>query len=654
MPPAYPNPFLKLRSLLLPPRTLSSVLAGEVAPSWDSCAHKVRGSGSHLLLAAESPPGAGLVLAVRAVPVHCVCRQGMSGSGQKSMADLDAHGGSSAEPKPFDGIGASPRRLSVAVALAMGSHARLGAGSPLRVLGGNCRDVIGHILAQIPIAVPDDVETLADALDIARHLTSSGDVTLLIRAGEHTVGARRGEVAAHGVPGARVGHTVLHVHGWRRAHRDEVAPDEDGRAPHPRSGIGAHGGGSTRRVVIVGEEGARLKGQLVLCAGTAGSLRNLVLQDAGDCCVRMEGDADWTFEGCQFMCAAQRSAAPRPLSAAVRCESAGRDRTCPPCLAIPSATAHSPFHPRPFPPKTRRGAHTPPLQLRACDGAARGGPGVRAARSLRAGRRGARRRCVGLPRVRLASGRLVRRKLVFFSLRVSGVVFSSFSLAASLLLIPPQPRRLSPGAQERGLAKHACFGIFVNGRANLHAHGCEVSASGRSISSHSVIFQRCSPRWAAIPSAGLQPSRRPSTRAEQALTSEPCHAAPAAPPAAQVRFCSEAALFIGGAARARLSSCCLAQCRTLFLSGTGCGAELRLAGCKLAPAPGGKVWADEDRPAQLQISERARGPGWRARDLAEGQEGADESSGCESSDDEFAAARCIACMQPATTCDCAC
>lgn len=189
---------------------------------------------------------------------------------------------------PFDGIGESPRRRAIAVALAMGSHARLGAESPLRALGGHCRDVVGHILGHLPIVVPDDVEALADALDIARH-ASGADALLILRAGEHTVGARRGEVAAHGVPGARVGHTVLRVAGWRGA-RDEPS-------------------GARRRVVISGEPGARLKGQLVLGGGTCGVLRGLTLQDAGDCCVRMEGDAAWDFVDCQLMCVARRSLA---------------------------------------------------------------------------------------------------------------------------------------------------------------------------------------------------------------------------------------------------------------------------------------------------------------------------------------------------------
>lgn len=122
-------------------------------------------------------------------------------------------------------------------------------------------------------------------------------------------------------------------------------------------------------------------------------------------------------------------------------------------------------------------------------------------------------------------------------------------------------------------------------------------------------------------------------------------------PYPQVRFCSEAALFIAGAARAKLAGCILAQSGSLFLSGTGRGALLHVGGCKLAPA-GGRVWADDDRPSQLRVSERA--PGSRAGpdgglDLSDVS--AAESS--DSSDDDFPAALCISCMQPGAACGCA-
>lgn len=131
---------------------------------------------------------------------------------------------------------------------------------------------------------------------------------------------------------------------------------------------------------------------------------------------------------------------------------------------------------------------------------------------------------------------------------------------------------------------------------------------------------------------------RPRRRAFLAVRRATCNLRPTACEG-QVRFCSEAALFIAGAARARLLGCTIGQCRTLFFSGVGCGAELRLGGCKLAPSSGGRFWADEDRPAQLTISVREDGGG-----------GADSDS----DDDEFAAARCIGCMQPAALCACEC
>jgi hypothetical protein len=149
----------------------------------------------------------------------------------------------------------------------MALHRRLGGDSPVRLLSGNLQDVLSHVLSLMELVVPDDCETLADAIDEAVRSNAS---RIVLRAGEHTVGARRGEVAAHGVPGARVGHTVLRVEA--KGHLE-----------------------------IVGETGARLKGQLVLASGTRGLLSGVRHADAGDCCVRLEGDAAWAFRDCQFV-----------------------------------------------------------------------------------------------------------------------------------------------------------------------------------------------------------------------------------------------------------------------------------------------------------------------------------------------------------------
>lgn len=171
---------------------------------------------------------------------------------------------------------------------------------------------------------------------------------------------------------------------------------------------------------------------LLFEAGSRGTLVGLTLQDAGDCCAKLGGDARWAFERCTLVCG---------HACALRVE----------------VHAHA-----------------------SLVGCALGGEGH-----------------VGVAAVHSAYG----------------------------------------SVQQRGLAKHACYGLFVKDRGTLCAVACEV------------------------------------------------------------RHCSEAGLFVADAARVRLSRCRVSRCRVAFVSGYGGGAELRARACEIALPAGGRLWFDDDRPA---------------------------------------------------------
>lgn len=115
--------------------------------------------------------------------------------------------------------GAAARRRASALALAMGAHPRLGALSPVQRLGGTLADVVAHVMSFVPVVVPDDADTVREALEVARQPGQR----IVIRKGEYIVGARPGETGAiGGQSGAtilRVRHAGITIEGGARAAR---------------------------------------------------------------------------------------------------------------------------------------------------------------------------------------------------------------------------------------------------------------------------------------------------------------------------------------------------------------------------------------------------------------------------------------------------
>ena len=150
----------------------------------------------------------------------------------------------------------------VGLAVACGTHRRLGSDSPLCSLGGDT-DLLIEVLRRVPIIVPDHCTTLKQAISIAfpgQHI--------LIRKGEHNVAANPGDEAV--TEGGRgVGHTVLDIH---------------------------------KSVHLIGEEGTVLRGMLVFKEGAReASVRNMTVQDAGQSCLLCESGT-WSLESCFLMC----------------------------------------------------------------------------------------------------------------------------------------------------------------------------------------------------------------------------------------------------------------------------------------------------------------------------------------------------------------
>ena len=143
------------------------------------------------------------------------------------------------------------------VTLAAAAHPRLGiaaAASIQRVAAS--RDLLMAIMRHIPLVVPDDCPTLIAALRIAMPWQR-----IVLRRGEHLAGSS--------------------------------ALDEPG--------------GSQARlrvpVELCGEEGAVLRGTLVLEAGCAGGvISDCCIEDAGDCCLRCEGGS-WELLRLRLRCA---------------------------------------------------------------------------------------------------------------------------------------------------------------------------------------------------------------------------------------------------------------------------------------------------------------------------------------------------------------
>jgi hypothetical protein len=144
--------------------------------------------------------------------------------------------------------------------------------------------------------------------------------------------------------------------------------------------------------------------------------------------------------------------------------------------------------------------------------------------------------------------------------------------------------------QERGLAKHACYGLFAKDRAQVVAEGCALA------------------------------------------------------------FCSEAALFIAGAARVRLRGCALSHSRVAIFAGVGCGAELWLAGCRVAvQRGGGRLWGDDDRPSDLVITDTDTDAD-AGTDTGADTDTAEDARGADEGDNGAPATLCTACMQPQCSC----
>jgi len=145
---------------------------------------------------------------------------------------------------------------SCALTLAMAAHARLGEGCAQSVKDvARSHDLLLAIMRHVTLIVPDDTPTLAAALRRAAPWQR-----VLIRHGEHLVDGR-----TDGAPGS----SLLRV---------------------------------ARPVDLCGEDGTVLHGTLILdrsCPG--GAVRNLRIDDGGDCCVRCEGGC-WEMSHVRLRC----------------------------------------------------------------------------------------------------------------------------------------------------------------------------------------------------------------------------------------------------------------------------------------------------------------------------------------------------------------
>ena len=163
------------------------------------------------------------------------------------------------------GAGEEPARRrvgwEVGLAVACGTHQRLGACSPLSQLSDS--DLLMEVLKWVPIVVPDHCGTLKQAVDMALP-----GQQIFIRKGEHNVGEMPGQEAAT-ASGRGVGHTVLDIH---------------------------------KSVHLVGERGTLLRGMLVLreSAGSA-SVRHMTVQDAGQCSLLCESGS-WDVSDANIIC----------------------------------------------------------------------------------------------------------------------------------------------------------------------------------------------------------------------------------------------------------------------------------------------------------------------------------------------------------------
>lgn len=145
----------------------------------------------------------------------------------------------------------------VTATICLGTHRRVGKGSPLRALDA---PLLARILSAVELVVPDMVDTLAEAISQARP-----DQRIVLRKGQYECGATE---KTTGFVGQRAADTVLHI---------------------------------SKSVQIIGEPGAVIKGMLVLQSGTKGRIEGITIVDSGDCCISSVGAA-WEIENSHLQC----------------------------------------------------------------------------------------------------------------------------------------------------------------------------------------------------------------------------------------------------------------------------------------------------------------------------------------------------------------
>lgn len=139
--------------------------------------------------------------------------------------------------------------------IACGSHKRLGTASPFQSLES---DLLLEIGRHIPVFVPDDAETLREAVQ-----TGLRGQRIVLRKGEHVVGAK----ASHGEDeDVSAGATILKI---------------------------------LQPVHIFGEEGVVLRGMLHMGPKSyGGSITQVTIHDSGaEACVKAEG-GEWILNRC--------------------------------------------------------------------------------------------------------------------------------------------------------------------------------------------------------------------------------------------------------------------------------------------------------------------------------------------------------------------
>ena len=130
--------------------------------------------------------------------------------------------------------------------MACGLHGRLGEESCIQLLG--CGDILVEILRFVPIIVPDHVETLKEAVEVALP-----NQVIVLRRGEYIVGSNPGQYVIAGKQES--GNTILQL---------------------------------MRDVSLCGESGTVLKGMLVIPKQVSCSMSNITITDAGQSCVRVD------------------------------------------------------------------------------------------------------------------------------------------------------------------------------------------------------------------------------------------------------------------------------------------------------------------------------------------------------------------------------